>query len=40
MRKFGWLGIAAVALTVGSTAQAETIKIGVVLPFSGALRRN
>ena len=36
MRKFGWLGIAALALAVGGTAQAETVKIGVVLPFSGA----
>jgi branched-chain amino acid transport system substrate-binding protein len=31
-----WLGLASVALTVGGTAQAETVKIGVVLPFSGA----
>jgi branched-chain amino acid transport system substrate-binding protein len=32
-----WLGAAALALTVGGTAaQADTIKIGVVLPFSGA----
>src|SRR5690348_18470043 len=36
MRKFGWLGIAALALAVGGTARAETVKIGVVLPFSGA----
>src|SRR5690348_1922500 len=36
MRKFGWLGVAALALAVGGSAQAETIKIGVVLPFSGA----
>ena len=36
MRKFGWLGIAALALAVGGAAQAETVKIGVVLPFSGA----
>ena len=36
MRKFGWLGIAALALAVGGSAQAETVKIGVVLPFSGA----
>jgi branched-chain amino acid transport system substrate-binding protein len=36
MRKFGWLGIAALAFAVGGTAQAETVKIGVVLPFSGA----
>ena len=31
-----WLGLGALALAVGGTAQAETIKIGVVLPFSGA----
>ncbi len=35
-----WLGLAALALTVGASAQgtakAETVKIGVVLPFSGA----
>jgi len=31
-----WLGLTALALTVGGTAHAETIKIGVVLPFSGA----
>jgi branched-chain amino acid transport system substrate-binding protein len=32
-----WAGLAALALTVGATtAQAETIKVGVVLPFSGA----
>src|SRR4029078_8978560 len=36
MRKFGWLGIAALAFAVGGAAQAETVKIGVVLPFSGA----
>ncbi len=37
MRVIRWLGAAALALTVGGTAaQAETIKIGVVLPFSGA----
>jgi branched-chain amino acid transport system substrate-binding protein len=36
MQKFGWLGIAALALAVGGAAQAETVKIGVVLPFSGA----
>ena len=34
MRLNGWLGVAAVALTVGGTALAETVKIGVVLPFS------
>jgi len=31
-----WLGLSALALTMGGTAQAETVKIGVVLPFSGA----
>src|SRR4030065_243451 len=36
MRILRWAGLAALALTVGGTAQAETIKIGVVLPFSGA----
>ncbi|HZP69386.1 MAG TPA: ABC transporter substrate-binding protein [Pseudolabrys sp.] len=36
MRKFGWLGVAALALAMGGAAQAETVKIGVVLPFSGA----
>ena len=36
MRKIGWLGLAALAFTVGGAAQAETVKIGVVLPFSGA----
>ena len=36
MRMIGWLGLAALAFAVGGTAQAETIKIGVVLPFSGA----
>jgi branched-chain amino acid transport system substrate-binding protein len=36
MKIFRWLGLAALALMVGSTAQAATIKIGVVLPFSGA----
>ena len=37
MRVIRWLGAAALALTVGGTAaQADTIKIGVVLPFSGA----
>ena len=36
MRILRWAGLAALALTVGATAQAETIKIGVVLPFSGA----
>jgi branched-chain amino acid transport system substrate-binding protein len=36
MRIFRWLGLAALALTVGGTAQAATVKIGEVLPFSGA----
>jgi branched-chain amino acid transport system substrate-binding protein len=36
MKAFKWLGLAALAFTVGGTAQAETVKIGVVLPFSGA----
>jgi branched-chain amino acid transport system substrate-binding protein len=36
MKFLGWLGCAALALTVGGTARAETVKIGVVLPFSGA----
>ena len=40
MKMLRWAGLAALALAVGSTAQgtaqAETIKIGVVLPFSGA----
>lgn len=36
MKLIGWLGCVALALTVGGTAQAETVKIGVVLPFSGA----
>jgi len=36
MRLLRWLGLTALALTVGGTAQAETVKIGVVLPFSGA----
>ncbi len=35
MRFMKWLGLSALALTVGGTAQAETVKIGVVLPFSG-----
>src|SRR5215468_10027500 len=36
MRIVRWLGTAAIAFAVGGMAQAETIKIGVVLPFSGA----
>src|ERR1700674_1272557 len=35
MKFMGWLGLAALALSVGGTARAETVKIGVVLPFSG-----
>jgi branched-chain amino acid transport system substrate-binding protein len=36
MKLMRWLGLTALALAVGSTAQAQTVKIGVVLPFSGA----
>jgi branched-chain amino acid transport system substrate-binding protein len=36
MQSFKWLGVAALGLMLGGTAQAETVKIGVVLPFSGA----
>ncbi|MGH6664615.1 MAG: ABC transporter substrate-binding protein [Pseudolabrys sp.] len=36
MKFMHWLGCAALVLTVGGTARAETVKIGVVLPFSGA----
>src|SRR5215468_4612925 len=36
MRMIGWLGVVALALAMGGGAQAETVKIGVVLPFSGA----
>jgi branched-chain amino acid transport system substrate-binding protein len=36
MQIFRWVGAAALALAVGGTAQAETVKVGVVLPFSGA----
>ncbi len=36
MTALRWLGLAALAATLGGSAQAETIKIGVVLPFSGA----
>ena len=36
MKIFRWLGLAALAVTVGGTAQAASVKIGVVLPFSGA----
>ncbi len=35
MKLWRWLGAAALAFTVGGTAHAATIKIGVVLPFSG-----
>jgi riboflavin synthase len=36
MKILRWLGLAALAVTVGGTAQAADVKIGVVLPFSGA----
>ncbi len=36
MKVLQWLGVAALALTVGGTAQAADVKLGVVLPFSGA----
>jgi len=36
MKLIRWLGLTALALAVGSAAQAQTVKIGVVLPFSGA----
>jgi branched-chain amino acid transport system substrate-binding protein len=36
MKLFRWLGLTALALTVGTAAQAADVKIGVVLPFSGA----
>src|SRR6201985_1240262 len=36
MQIFRWVGAAALALAVGGVAQAETVKVGVVLPFSGA----
>ena len=36
MKILPWLGLAALALTVGGTANAASVKIGVVLPFSGA----
>src|SRR5476649_1667405 len=35
MRLAKLLGLTALALTVGGTAQADNVKIGVVLPFSG-----
>src|SRR5512140_1764553 len=36
MRRIGWPGLVALAFALGGAAQAETVKIGVVLPFSGA----
>ena len=36
MKLVRWLGVAAFAAMVGGHAQAQTVKIGVVLPFSGA----
>jgi branched-chain amino acid transport system substrate-binding protein len=36
MKFMRWLGLTALALAVGGTAQAQTVKIGVVVPFSGA----
>ena len=36
MRFLKWAGLAALALAMNGAAQAETVKIGVVLPFSGA----
>ena len=36
MKILRWLGLAALAATVGGGAQAADVKIGVVLPFSGA----
>jgi branched-chain amino acid transport system substrate-binding protein len=36
MRIIRWVGAAALALAMGGVARAETVKIGVVLPFSGA----
>ena len=36
MKLFRLLGLTALALTVGATAQAQTVKVGVVVPFSGA----
>ena len=35
MKIFHWLGLAALAVAVGGTAQAADVKVGVVLPFSG-----
>ncbi|MBX6329805.1 MAG: ABC transporter substrate-binding protein [Pseudolabrys sp.] len=36
MHLLRWLGMAAVALAMGGYAHAATVKIGVVLPYSGA----
>ncbi|HEX5211082.1 MAG TPA: ABC transporter substrate-binding protein [Pseudolabrys sp.] len=36
MKLVRWLGFAALAVAVGGAAQAQTVKVGVVLPFSGA----
>lgn len=36
MKFLRWLGLAALAVTVGGAARAADVKIGVVLPFSGA----
>jgi branched-chain amino acid transport system substrate-binding protein len=36
MRILKGLGLVALGLVLGGTAQAETVKVGVVLPFSGA----
>src|ERR1700688_45582 len=36
MKFMRWLGLAALGLMLGGTARAESVKIGVVLPFSGA----
>ena len=36
MKVSRWLGLTALAIMVGASAQAQTVKIGVVLPFSGA----
>jgi branched-chain amino acid transport system substrate-binding protein len=35
MKTLRLVGLAALALTIGGAAQADTIKIGVLLPFSG-----
>ncbi len=36
MKLMRWLGLTALALALGGTTQAQTVKIGVVVPFSGA----